>query len=64
MGLLAFLSRHALATYTLPLLQAGRLHVSRKISSGVTVRGEGGVASEGRLVGNESFIPGVGIPWH
>lgn len=26
------------------------------------MRGEGGVTGEGRLVGNQSFIPGISVP--
>ena len=35
--------------------------MSRKIASGVAVRGEGGVAGEGTVVG---FIPGISAPCH
>ena len=31
---------------------------------GVAVRGEGGVAGEGRVVGVPNFIPGVSVPCH
>lgn len=37
-------------------------HISREISSEATVRGEGGITGEGRLVGNQSFIPGISVP--
>ena len=34
------------------------------MASGVAVRGEGGVAGEGRVFGVPSFIPGVSAPCH
>ena len=39
-------------------------HVSRKLALGVAVRGDGGVAGEGRVVGVPKVHSGVSAPCH
>ena len=41
------------------ILNVMSLTHERRLASGVAVRAEGSVAGEGRLVGDESLIPGL-----
>ena len=55
-------SMHAMILYV-GILNVWR-HVSGKLTSGVAVRGDSGVAGEQRVVVYQSFIPGVSTPYH